>query len=80
VTSTSAGRALLFLRGRKSERNAGAAYLFQIHMAMKSQLSKTFGEVSSLEKKGRCCILSLYLEGSTKKRNHFMPQCLKRDT
>jgi hypothetical protein len=33
----------------KSEINAGAAYLFQICMAMKSQLSKTLGEVFSRE-------------------------------
>ena len=35
-----------------SEIDAGAAYLFQIHMAMKSQLSKTLGEVSTTEEGG----------------------------
>jgi hypothetical protein len=45
-------RKSLPLPQRKSEINAGAAYLFQIHMAMKSQLSKTLGEVSTTEEGG----------------------------
>jgi hypothetical protein len=75
VTPTPPGRVLLFLRGRKSEINDSATYLFQIHMAMKSQLSKTL-ERCPLEKKGRCCILSLYrgLDEEEKSLHAAMPQ------